>query len=553
MRKPIAFALLALALLGFVVAATSTDVQDIDEACYAEAAREMVESGEWVLTQKNYKPFFQHPPLVMWVTAISYKLFGVSAFAARLQALLGGLAGLWLTYLLASHFYGSRVGRLSALLLASSFGYYLMIKDARLDMALTVSVLATVVLYLKAERRPVFWVAMGATMGVATLIKGPVGMLLPSAVVGCHLLLRRRLRALWSWRTAAGLLLALAIAIPWYWVMSNEHGPAFLERIVGRQTFGRLLHEQLTASRAWWFYLRSLGWMFLPWFLPLGIGLARRAAGWWRAKRPLTAEPDTLLVIYFALPFVVFSLSRSQLDHYFCPLLPPAAALAAKTLDDLLASSASGARALRGALATLAVVLPASLLVTLVTFFPPASLLPWLLLASLPLALTLILLWPSERPGEKVVACVATSLVGVGLFVSVYLAPAVMAYQPSRRFAEAVKAHNHANAAIYAYGTTTRPSLNFYAERILRKATDKELIAKLAEEKFLFVLAPTTRRPELEQIGCLEPLAQAPMFHTSRPSLRFLKHSTRKQVVKELAIFGLHPCEDVAAVDGPGG
>ena len=145
MSRQRAFALIAVALLlamylsrigGFVL-------QDPDEGRYAEIPREMIESGDWVTPKLFYVKYFEKPPLLYWLTAISFETFGVSEGSARLVPALSGLASIFLTFLLGVRLCGRRAAWIGSGMLATMPLFFALSQAILIDMLLTACMTAT--------------------------------------------------------------------------------------------------------------------------------------------------------------------------------------------------------------------------------------------------------------------------------------------------------------------------------------------------------------------------------------------------------------------------
>ena len=172
-----------------------------DEARYAEIPREMIESGDWVTPHLNYVKYFEKPPLVYWLTAINFQLFGMSEFVARLWPAIFALLGIGMAYALGRSMFGPWTGYAAAALLAATPLYFglsqIFILDMPLSGLMTVSARRLLVRLHATPNgaRPYVWLLYAAT-ALAVLTKGPVAPLLIGAIIVSFLLLQRNLGAL---------------------------------------------------------------------------------------------------------------------------------------------------------------------------------------------------------------------------------------------------------------------------------------------------------------------------------------------------------------------
>jgi 4-amino-4-deoxy-L-arabinose transferase-like glycosyltransferase len=329
--------LLALSSLLFFLGLGGLGLTDRDEGSNAEAAREMVETGDWVSPTLNYQPRFAKPVFIYWLTGGAYKAFGVSEFTARLPSALFGVALIILQYLFLARLRGPTVGLLGALMLLLNLE---VVSIGR--MALTDSVLiffTTLALYgfwlgfhgEGRERRFIWLLYVGMALG--TLTKGPVGVAIPLLAIVPYLTITKR----WGpfWRTCfplAGLCLLLLLAVPWYAAMLAIHGSHYTASAQA-DTVGRFLSTIGGHGGTLFFYVPVLLWGFFPWSGFLAIALYLALKQWREARGARHETPSSDLELFAALwvaaVFVFFSLSATRLPHYIAPLFPAAAILAA--------------------------------------------------------------------------------------------------------------------------------------------------------------------------------------------------------------------------------
>lgn len=314
-----------------VVGASHFALNEPDEGRYAEIAREMVESGDWVTPRLNYVKYFEKPPLVYWATALAFVGLGETEFAARVPSLLTGLLAVALAVWLAARMFGAATAVLALPIVATAPLFGILTQVLTLDMALTglMTVAMTSVWFAYSSTmhaRAWYCLAYVAT-GLGTLVKGPVaavlvgGATLPFLVVqGGWLAVRPAL----EWR---GMLLALLVALPWYALVAWRN-PEFLHFFIVDQHIARYLWTTEHGEPIW-FFLPVLPLALLPWtLLPV-----LNPSILWAARDPRTWSPATrFLALWAAVVVVFFSLSTSKLLTYVLPAMPPLAILLARLI-----------------------------------------------------------------------------------------------------------------------------------------------------------------------------------------------------------------------------
>jgi 4-amino-4-deoxy-L-arabinose transferase-like glycosyltransferase len=370
--------LILVASLTFLAGLGRAAIGDSDEAFYAEAAREMVESGDWITPYYNYEHRFQKPILYYWLAAATFLLIGVGEAAARGPSALSGLALALLAYAVGRRTVGPRAGLLAGLIAATSFGYYSIARLALPDLPLAAFISLAIWAALEALRaagEPAggparrWWLLLAsAAAALGFLMKGPVAVVLPALVIVPATLVDRRWRAggrLLPFGAAdLGLALALfaVIALPWYLAMVNVHGLDYLERFFVGENVERFATDRYNEPRPLWFYLPILAGGLLPWS---PFMLAWLPGAWRLVRGRARLDGTTVLLSLWALvPLVFYSISIGKQPRYILPVLPPLAVLLAATLARRL-SQAEGARAGRSPLLSACATISALVLIVL--------------------------------------------------------------------------------------------------------------------------------------------------------------------------------------------
>lgn len=306
-----------------------------DEGRYAELAREMLASGDWITPRLNGIVYVEKPPLQTWMTALSFGLFGLGEWQARLWTGLCGLAGVGVTGWTARRLYGARIGLYAAAVLGSCLYWVAGSQVGSLDMGLAaMTTLALCCLLLAqrdaaapAERRR--WMrGCWAAMALAVLSKGLVGVVLPGGALACYMLALRDGAPLRRLAPGTGGLLFLVIAAPWF-VLVGIHNPEQPYFFFIHEHLDRFLFKEHRREAPWWAFAALLAAGSLPWLgvvAPSLAAAARRRAG--------RFQPQALLLAWVLFTLVFFSLSSSKLPGYILPAFPALALLAAHFLAE---------------------------------------------------------------------------------------------------------------------------------------------------------------------------------------------------------------------------
>jgi len=308
---------------------------DPAEAYYVEAAREMVELNDWIVPYLNYQVYFSKPIITFWLIAASYKLFGISELASRLPFAMLSTAMVFAIYHCIGKLFTKRAGLFSALCLATAPLFLLVSRISPVDIAfgfcLELAILATA---MTLESKGKIWsYVIWAALALGLLTKGPATLILYGASVVLFLAWRRpSLYQSEEWlkqlNVIPGILLFLAIAIPWHWAVHQASDGLFLKVFFLYENFARFSGHTNMGKMSWWFYIPVILAGFLPWVVCTPFCFV----DYFRKKE----VPMQLFLSFIATTFVIFSLSGTKLITYILPVIPMLSIIVGVFLDRYL-------------------------------------------------------------------------------------------------------------------------------------------------------------------------------------------------------------------------
>jgi 4-amino-4-deoxy-L-arabinose transferase-like glycosyltransferase len=319
-----------LSFLGLFFRLGGLPLSGSDEPRYARIAQEMEQQGRWVTPILEGKPWLEKPPLYYWLTIPVYALLGTSETATRLApaclAMFTALVVLWLGTL----FWSRTAGFLGATILITSLGFIAFGRSGTTDMPLTAFLTAGLAAFAGAIAHKSFsrwklWLGYGC-VGLAILAKGPVALILAGGIVFLFWCLDERGGSIRAIHPAAGMAIAAAVSLPWYWLAFRQNGYSFIAVFFINHNFARYVSDVHHHAQPFYYYIPVLAGLVFPWsgWLPLlwpdSLRSTLRAWRQWDRR-------TMLLVCWIAFPLAFFSFSGSKLAGYVLPLLPPLALL----------------------------------------------------------------------------------------------------------------------------------------------------------------------------------------------------------------------------------
>ena len=331
-----------------------------DEALYAEPAKEMLEICDFITTYLNYVVRFTKPPIAIWGQALGIIAFGCNEFAVRFFGAAGAAILIAATYWFVEKVIGQRAAIISSLALCTA---PLFIGTARVsitDMPLSLfsaSGMLCFYLFLRLRENSLLWLAYICT-GLAVMTKGPVGLVLPVAILAVYHFLKQDIpQALKAYKPLLGAAIVGFISLPWFILeISITHG-AYFNDFIMKENVQRYTAVVDSHKGGWWYHIAAMMGGFFPWsvFIPqafVGAAMWDRLKKYWTNSGPFSilqsyqqmsvAEDLGLYCLCWAVITVgFFSTSVSKLIPYTLPAFPAVAILLALEFERLLAKQST--------------------------------------------------------------------------------------------------------------------------------------------------------------------------------------------------------------------
>lgn len=313
-----------------------------DEPRYAQIAREMLQGHDWVVPVLCGKPWLEKPILYYWQAMLSYSVFGVSDWAARLPVAFDATALVFGAYFFARRFLRG-VELDAALILASMAAVIGFGRAASTDMPLattfTIAMLGWMAWH---ETGAAKWLGFFYVfMGLATLAKGPVAPFLAGLIIVVYALIRRDLHVIIRTLQVPGILLYLAVALPWY-IAVQVRVPEFFRTFILEHNLARYGSDLYRHHQPFWYYIPVVLLATLPWVVVVIAGVVHAVGNLRRGNTVQSAHSSDrklVLLLWAVLPVIFFSFSGSKLPGYVLPAVPAWGLLAAEWLHSKVSSN----------------------------------------------------------------------------------------------------------------------------------------------------------------------------------------------------------------------
>lgn len=298
------------------------DIWTPNESFYAEAVREMFESGNFLEMFYNYEPRYNKPPLTYWIMAASASLFGVNEFALRLPIVLTGIGAIWFTYLLGRRLYGDKGGLYAMVMMAFTIQLLAVKQYASPEMPLTFFFTATMHYFYRGyqENKRKFLLISYTLLGLTVLTKGFPYYIVIGGIIALFVLTNGPLK--WSrirtdtisLRLHWGIPLMLVVGLSWIIFMYLKEGDAFWS-VYYRETFERALTKKTSGPKPF-FYFEVIGWSIAPYSIALLYALIRWVKDRSNFKKVLF--PFCWLIVML----VIFTIAKGKIPTYMIQAHP---------------------------------------------------------------------------------------------------------------------------------------------------------------------------------------------------------------------------------------
>jgi 4-amino-4-deoxy-L-arabinose transferase-like glycosyltransferase len=510
----------------FLYRAGSLPLTDPDETRCALVVRNMLQSEDWIVPHLENQVYFDKPAPFFWLAATAEKLTGGKELGGRLVAALSGILAVLVTYAMGRRMLGAAAGFLAGLILATSGEFFFIARWYRMDMPFEAAMWAAIWWFWRSEdascrgnpesdtscrhSQRTGWYGFYIFCAIATLFKGPAGLMLPGMCIGVYLLLSGRPRRVFEMFHIGGILSYVVIAAAWFLTISLRE-PNYAYEFFIRQNISRFAsHTFGNHSFPGILYIPILLGGLLPWTIFLPTAIIKYFPRKWALR---TQEPAVLFLWTMALvPLIFFSFSKTKMIGYILPVFAPLAVLLGRLLADWISSRKPDIdmkRAIWGLSATVSVCLLG--IVGLDVWQKNID--GWSSIPILTAILSASAIFISLRRDRRavLVGCAGTAIVILFLFLIGHTAPALYERRSTRTLARLIDPAEATSARLCCWGTSTsKLSFEYYTdtenvERFHSSLPDDihRLAQILKSDRTVYCLV--TNKPAMDELNRVSP------------------------------------------------
>lgn len=522
-------------------------LMNADAAQYASMSREMAEHGSYLIVREHLGHYLDKPPFLLWLSALSFRIFGISDLAYRIPSFLFTLLGLYSTFRLGRLLYNKKVGIYASLLLITCQAWFLINHDIRTDTILAASVIFSIwqiYEYTLTDRLLNFFLGF-AGIAVSMLTKGPIGIMVPVLALGSHFLIKRDWKNIFRWQWLAGLIVVLVLLLPMLWGL-YMHSEAYPDNPLYQkdkyyalrfyfwiQSFGRI-----TGESSWhnahdpFFFVHTFIWSFFPWAFITFTGIYLALRNLFRIRKDKNPDREWITLAGVLLVIIAFSFSKYVLPHYIYVIFPLAAILTGSVIDEILGKIRVLTRTIVWIQAVCVGVTFIAGFLILTVVFPSHSILLWTAYCAT-LLLSLLFMRVTGSFEIRIIVPSVIAIVGFNLILNTHFYPELIKYQSDIRAAEVISNGTIPRERVYAFNII-RYSFEYKTGKYELPVRDTATLSRLIREKDVWIF---TDRANIGVVRSINPVPveeyEFDDYPVTRLKGKFLNAGTRSQAVSK--------------------
>jgi len=512
----------------------------IDSAKYASISRNIYESGDLIHLKIQGEPYKDKPPLVFWLGALSFRLFGMSILAFKLSTILFLFLGLFSLYRLGSILYNSQTGAIAALLFATCEGVFLFSMDVHTDLILTSNIIFgtwQLTEFLIKKRWSNFVLGF-VGIGLAMISKGALGLAIPLFAIGGYLIIKRDWRTLFSVKWLAGIPILAAILYPTIKGIYDQFGIEGLKFYFWSNNIDRIAGDYSGGRHDYSFFIHTFLYLFMPWSLYAFSKMVIDFMDWKRKRFPLRSLRNSLCYSGIILLALIISISSQQAPHYLLPTLPFAAIITAQFINDIISGKLppSTYRLMLIFRNLMTIITWFLAILTVTYFFPSGSLKIWI-----PIAVMLFILVYSQLKLKSIVSQLIipplTAIIVFTFALNTVFMPGALKYHGLIQASYAYNSLATDEEKLYTYKNDQYETY-FYPKRISELIPDEKL-HEMSLEGPCWVITTSEGLNDIESSSNRKIIEKFDFPHKklSQITFKFLNPKTRESTLSKIYLL----------------
>lgn len=476
--------LLLILLLILLVSISGITVPIVANAAkYAQVSREILLNNDWINLTIGSDAYDQKPPLLFWIGAAFYSIFGVSFYVFKIAVLLISFLGIYSTFRLGKLLYNKETGILAAIFWTTSLGFLYFHNDIHTDTLLSTFVVFSVwqlTAYFKFKKWHQFFLGV-VGIGLSMLTKGPVGLAIPVFAIGGNLLLHKKWKEIFHYRWIIAAIIVSIIILPALIGLLNQFGLEGIKFYFWTNNMGRITGSYHGSNSDPTFYIHTALYMLAPWTIFVIAGMYNETRSLFRIKKHNLHKTEIVNISAVVLYLGILSIAKTKNPHYLLGVVPFILIIVAKWSilifdTDKSKRSTSTIKAVNKGIAF---ILTISALASPLYAFPESNIYYWLVLGAMLISTFYLLI--SKTDLKKQVLLLILSISTFLFTLNVNMLPRMLNYHTSIEATEIFNKQASDNATLNFYKKKAR----LWSIFLYSKAPGKYLVTTKDMNNFL--------------------------------------------------------------------
>ena len=508
------------------------DLLEPDACQYANIGMEMLQKKSFLEVFYRGENYLDKPPLVFWLSALSYSIMGVSNFAYRFPSFLFTILGVYSSYRLASSLYNKKVGLITVIILITCQGYFLFNHDVRADTMLTGSVIFGIwQLYEFLNNNKIKNLILGFVgIGFAMLSKGPIGLVLPVLAFAPDFIYRGKWKNFIKWQWLIGLAVLTLVLTPMTIGLYRQFGANGLQFYFWKQSFGRITGENIWNNHPGPFLLySSFMWAFMPWcILAVYAVFDRLKMIFLEIKNKL---PRTEIFTISGIVLTFYSLTRShyQLPHYIFLIFPLFAVITAATIEKVIFSRPVTARVFEYAQFAACCILWLFTGLLFGYYFPGLHPAIWMVWAII-IILAIVVFFKSKLESARLIIPSALTIIGINIILNSHFYPFLLSFQTGSAANKLIQEKNIPLQHLYIYKSDDQ-TISFSSNHVFTNLSENMVRDSVLAGKKIWIYTEQESFNKLTEIFTPSNVYPIDYFHVTRLTSKFINPKTRSKAL----------------------
>ena len=529
-------------LAAVLIAGLFIPLMDNDSGEYALIALNMAQKNDFINIIRKGQDYLDKPHLLFWLSALSFKIFGVHGWAYKLPSLIFSAIAIYSTSRLGTKLFNKKTGILAGLVLGFSQAFIIANYDVRTDAILTGATIYAIYQFISfaAEKkyRHIILGALGLALAVGT--KGLIAVIVTGLIIVLHLLYHRRIKEIFNWRWLSSIVWFFIFLSPFlycYYLQFDAHpekvtngvqGMSGIKFLLWTQSFERLAGQRNMVNNSDpTFFFHTFLWAFLPWSIIAYYETFRDWIITVKNKFRVTNYTQFALSGAALLIMLLMSTSQFKLPHYLNIIFPLFALITAKSIFRLIEAKKPIPAWIRITLyAICGVYILAAIFLNAWAF--PLNNISLILFAIAAIAFLILIILKAPALSLKPVFITLFTVGIVNFILNTNFFPKVLSYQGSSRLAEYVNSNKILKDNIIGFTHRSYYAFDFYIQKDIPEPGIDIIKQRAVNKESFYILTDKEKMPELTgAIIPMETVNTAPHFHVSTLNAKFLNPRTR--------------------------